>query len=100
MNAFKDFNIKPTIKSFVGDKIKMSKILNKPVKVLAFKEDVSKYPEKGNGKCLHLQIDIAGSLHIVFTGSTVLMNMIKQVPSEKFPFDTIIIEENESYQFT
>ena len=100
MNAFKDFNIKPTIKNLAGDKIKMSKVLNKPIKVLAFKEDIWKYPEKGNGKCLHLQINIAGSLHIVFTGSTVLMNMIKQVPADGFPFDTIIVEENESYQFT
>lgn len=100
MTDFKDLGIKPTIKNFVGDKIKMSRILNKPIKVLDFKEDVSKYPEKGNGKCLHLQIEVDGTMHIVFTGSTVLMDMIKQVPKEKFPVNTTIVEENESYQFT
>lgn len=100
MTDFKDLGIKPNIKNFVGDKIKMSRILNKPIKLIDFKEDVSKYPEKGNGKCLHLQIEVDGTMHIVFTGSTVLMDMIKQVPKEKFPVNTTIIEENESYQFT
>jgi len=100
MTNFKDLGIKPQIKNFIGDKIKMSRILNKPIKLIDFKEDVSKYPEKGNGKCLHLQIEVDGTMHIVFTGSTVLMDMIKQVPKEKFPVNTTIIEENESYQFT
>jgi hypothetical protein len=100
MNAFKDFGITATVKSFTGDKIKMNKILNKQIQVLAFKIDASKYTEKGNGKCLHLQIKIGDVQHIVFTGSATLMDMIAKVPAGKFPFNTTIIEENERYEFT
>lgn len=100
MNEFKDFGIKTTVKSFVGDKIKMSKILNKRVTVIDFKKGDSKYTDKGNGKCLQLQIDVAGTKHVVFTGSTFLMETIEQVPKEKFPFTTTIVEENERYEFT
>lgn len=100
MHTFKEFGITATIKSFIGDKIKMSKILNKQVNVLDFKINDSKYHEKGNGKCLHLQVDLSGIMHVVFTGSVNLMDMIQKVPTDKFPFSTIIIEENERYQFT
>ena len=100
MNAFKDFGITATVKNFTGDKIKMSKILNKQIQVQAFKIETSKYAEKGNGKCLHLQIKIGEVQHIVFTGSVTLMDMIAKVPEAGFPFNTIIIEENERYEFT
>lgn len=102
MNSFKDFGIKATNTNFTGDKIKMSKILNKPITVVAYKIDKSKFYENGNGKCLHLQIEIAGTKHVVFTGSATLMEMIEKAPKEKFPFETIIEEEegSERYQFT
>jgi len=48
MNEFKDFGIKTTSKSFVGDKIKMSKILNKKIAVIDFKMSDSKYTDKVN----------------------------------------------------
>jgi hypothetical protein len=100
MNAFKDFGIKTTVKSFVGDKIKMSKILNKEITVLAFKIGPSKFIEKGNGKCLHLQIQIGDTKYVVFTGSTGLMEDIQKVLTDKFPFTTTIVEESERYEFT
>ena len=31
MKNFKDFNIKPAVKGFIGEKIKMVKILNKEI---------------------------------------------------------------------
>lgn len=98
--SFKDFGIKPEVKAFTGDKIKISRIFNKEITVVAFKIEGSKYPEKGNGKCLHLQIQLEGKLHLVFTGSAYLMDMIQQVPAEKFPFTTTIINEDEIYKFT
>lgn len=100
MNEFKNFGITATAKSFTGDKIKMSKILNKQIEVQDYKIDASKYQEKGNGKCLHLQIKIGEVQHIVFTGSVTLMDMIEKVPEDKFPFFTTIVEENERYAFT
>jgi len=61
MNSFKDFGIKTTVKSFIGDKIKMSKILNKQITVIGYKITGSKYVDKGNGQCLHMQIDVCRS---------------------------------------
>lgn len=42
MNNFKDFNIKPKINSFVGEKIQVQKLFNLSITVLAFKVEPSK----------------------------------------------------------
>ncbi len=100
MNEFKDFGIKPKSKGFEGDKIKIGKVLNKRIKVCDFKEGESKFKEKGSGRCLDLQIEIDGEKRVVFTGSLSLIDMITQVPKDKFPFMTSIIETSfESYEF-
>ena len=100
MHQFKDLGITTEIKGFTGEKIKMSRVLNKEITVFYFDIKPSKYPEKGNGKCLYLQIEMNNTKFIVFTGSTVLQEMILKVPQEKLPFITTIIEENERFQFT
>lgn len=42
-----------------------------------------------------------GKRHVVFTGSAFLLSMIKQVPTDKFPFTTKIVkQEDGSFQFT
>jgi hypothetical protein len=97
MKQFKDFNIKTEPSTFIGDKIKISKILNREIVVHNFKLDNSKF---NTGKCLCLQIELNTSKHIIFTGSSVLAESIKQVPAEGFPFKTVIVQENEMYQFT
>ena len=59
MNDFKEFGIEIKSKSFVGDKIKITKILDKKVIVHDFKIEESKiqsYREMGAGNCLYLQI--------------------------------------------
>ena len=99
MFSFSEFDIKPQVKSFEGDKIKIDRVLNKQITVLDFKIDISKY-EKGTGKCLHLQIEVDSSKRVIFSGSTYLMDMIERVPKDKFPFKTIIVKENERLQFT
>ncbi len=59
MKKFSDLNIKIRIKSFEGTKIKICKILNKEIIVYRFKIENSKiYKDRGNGKCLHLEISI------------------------------------------
>lgn len=100
MRKFNEFNIKQESKSFTGDKIKMSKILNKDITVLDFKIVPSKYTEKGNGNRLDMQIEVNGIKHVIFTGSISLAEAIQQVPKDGFPFSTTIIEENERYLFT
>lgn len=97
MKKFKDFNIEVEVKAFVGDKIKISKVLNRSIVVFGFKVENSKY---NTGKCLCMQIELNGVKHIIFTGSTILLDSIQKVPTEGFPFETTVIEENEMYQFT
>ncbi|WP_017258424.1 hypothetical protein [Pedobacter arcticus] len=96
MKTFKDFNITVAHSAFTGDKIKISKILNREITVSDYKIDDSKF----KGKCLCLQIELNGTAHVVFTSSIILMEAIKQVPKDGMPFKTTIIQENERYEFT
>jgi hypothetical protein len=101
MNSFSQFNIKSESKTFEGDKIKMSKILNREIVVHAYKiEDSKVFKERGTGKCLHMQISFDNVKHVVFTGSSGLIEVIQKVTEKDFPFTTTIIEENEKYKFT
>jgi hypothetical protein len=99
MHQFKDFGIKPKLQSFVGDKIKLSKVLNREVTIHDFRIEDSKYGS-GNSKCLYLQIELNDTKHVMFTGSKSLIEMIEQVPKSNFPFKTTIITENERPEFT
>jgi hypothetical protein len=100
MKNFKQFDIKPESKAFEGDKIKIERVINKEIIVEAFKIEDSKYKEKGNGKCLHLQIHVDNQKRVLFSGSSTLQEMIQRVKPEDFPFTTIIIKQNDRYQFS
>lgn len=101
MKNFSQFNIKSPSRGFEGDKIKMSKVLNREIVVHAYKlEDSKVFKEKGTGKCLQMQISLSGEMHVIFTGSTGLIEVISQVPDNGFPFTTTIIEENDRFIFT
>lgn len=98
MTAFKDLGIKAELSNFTGDKIKIDRLLNAEISVLDYKIEDSKV--KQGTKCLVLQLEKNGTKHVLFTGSTILMQMIKQVPKDKFPFTTTIIKESEHLEFT
>ena len=100
MIEFKELGIKPAIKQFEGEKIAINRILNKKIIICDFMIDNSKFQEKGNGKCLKMQIIVDNFKRIVFTGSSYLQEMIQQVPKDKFPFQTTIINDSDSFQFT
>lgn len=103
MNSFSQFNIKASAKGFEGEKIKMSRILNREIVVHDFKIEESKvkdFRERGSGKCLHMQISFDNRKHIVFTSSSGLMETIQQVPKEGFPFTSTIVQENDRYLFS
>ena len=97
MDSFKDFDIKPDVLNFTGDKIKMDRIVNVEIEVHDYKIGPSTINE--GTECLTLQIEKKGEKHIVFTGSKILIQMIKQVPENKFPFKTTITRDNEYYEF-
>lgn len=103
MNRFSQFDIKAPERGFEGDKIKISKILNREIVVHHYKiadSKVKAFQEKGSGKCLHLQISFGGEMHVVFTSGTALIEVILQIPADKFPFTTTIIEQNDRFIFT
>ena len=98
MNQFNSFGIKPKLSTFTGDKIKIERILNTEIKVIDYKIEESKV--KKDTKLLTMQIEKSGVKHIVFTGSTILMQMIQEVKKEDFPFTTKIVKEFEHLEFT
>jgi len=99
MKTFKDFNITPSVDGFTGDKIKTDRILNRQIVVHDYKIEDSKYGEPGK-KCLHLQISIGETKHVVFTGSKTLINLIQQVSKQDMPFKATVIKDNERLIFT
>lgn len=98
MLQFKDFNIKPKEASFVGDKIKIDRVLNIEITVFSYKIEDSK--KKPGTKFMTLQIERGNDKNVIFTGSTILMDMIEQVPKDSFPFRTKITKDNDRLEFT
>ena len=98
MNQFKDFNIKPEITSLVGDKINISRVLNREITVTNYTVRPSLYEKSEN--CLWLEFQLKGNKHVLFTSGTILIQQIEKVPKESFPFNATIIKENEYYEFT
>lgn len=82
----------------MGDKVSVKKLINYPITVLDYKIEPSK--QKANTELLTLQIEKSGEKRIVFTGSRWLIDQIKQVPREKFPFLTTITGDDDHYEFT
>jgi len=99
MKKFSDFGIKPTFNYFVGDKIKITKVLNQEIIIHQFKLKDSKFENSNSEKCLNIQIELKGEKYVLFTGSKILAETIQQVPEEDFPFETTITKEGESFQF-
>lgn len=96
MKQFSDFNIVAASDSFTGDKIKIERILNIPITLVAFRIKDSKF----NGNCLWLQIKKGETEHVVFTGSATLIEMIQKVEHADFPFSTTIVKKDERFLFT
>ena len=99
MNSFKDFGIMPQTKGYSGEKIKVDKILNREVTVEFYKIEKSKL-EKGCGQCLYAQLSVDGERRLLMIGSATLIQMIDQVPKDRFPFKTTIVKEDNRLVFT
>ncbi|MCF0070252.1 hypothetical protein LZD49_07200 [Dyadobacter sp. CY261] len=100
VKKFKEFGIQPESKGFVGDKIDVDRIINTEIVVHDYRIETSKYPGKGNSKCLHMQISIGDQKRVVFTGSTVLQYEIQKISKSDFPFETTIVRDNKRLEFT
>lgn len=97
MNNFTDLGIKP--KNLSGEKIAIAEILNREVAVYDYRVEDSKYGKR-DAKCLYLQVQVDGNMRVIFTGSNVLIDILKQIPETSFPFKTTIIKEMDWYKFT
>jgi hypothetical protein len=98
MKKFKDFNITPKVNLFVGEKISIKKLFNQPIRILDHKLEPSK--QKEGTECLTLQIEKGDEKRVVFTGSKVLIDIIKQLPKDAYPFETTIKGDNDYFEFT
>lgn len=100
MKNFKDLGIKAESKGLEGDKIDMYQVLNKEIEVHRFRIQKSKFPEKGNGNRLEMELVVDGRKRVLFSGSTVLQEVIEKIPEDCFPFKTTIKKNNQRHEFT
>lgn len=100
MKEFRQFGIKSDSQRFVGEKVRIHKILNVKITVIDFCIRESKFQKGGSEKCLYMQIEVDGTKHVVFTGSRNLMDVIQKVQKTDFPFTTTIVKEHDTYEFT
>jgi hypothetical protein len=96
MKKFSEFGIEPPVAGFSGDKIKISKILNRKIAVHDFKVEDSKF----NGERLTLSIEVDDERRVVFTGSRALLDNAKKINRDNLPFETTIVENNDRYLFS
>jgi hypothetical protein len=96
IHSFRELNITTENKVFVGKSIEVEEIQDQEIIVHDYKLGPSKFTERGNGKCLTMQIEYEGAKRVVFSGSGGLMDMIEQVPKDRFPFKTTIVKEKET----
>lgn len=90
MNRFSDFSTE----QLIGEKISIDKILNKEIKVLAFRLKNSKI-EKGSTYA-QIQIELHGELRVIFTKLKEQLQRYK----EHLPFCTTIIKNNKYFSFS
>lgn len=98
-NKWSDLNIPlPERRHFIGEKISISKVINKEIEIMDYKIEDSKKCE--GGKCLTLQLRFGGENRILFTGAQFLIKQIEKVDKSLLPVAACIIkQEDGSYLF-
>lgn len=97
---FSELGIKVEHKKYVGEKIRLAKVLNTEITIYSYEIKPSKYPKKENDLCLYLQISVGDKKYVAFSIAKLLMDTIQKIPKEAFPFTTIIRNDNDIYEFT
>ncbi len=98
MNNFKDLGIKNESSGFIGEKIRIEDVFSK--NIVIHKYEIKESKKKIDTKCLYLQISLDDKMRVIFTGSLSLMNTVKKIPEDKFPFNTIIAKQEKMFIFT
>lgn len=93
MNKFSDF----AEEKFIGEKIKISKVLNKEIKVLAFQVNKSKIEK--DGFYIQMQIEVDDERKVLFTNSSVLKDQLEKY-KDNLPFITTTIQPKKYFSFS
>lgn len=80
-----------------GTKKRIEQILGRDIVVVDFRVTESKHRQ--NSKCLQIQFLMDGVVHVVFTGSVVLLDQI-QYSKDKIPFKTKITKNDNYYSLS
>lgn len=99
MRKFSDLKITQPDQSFTGEKIKLYNILNREIIINDYRIVESKF-NNSNTQRLDIDLEIDNNKRLTWTGSTRLIETIKQVEKTDLPFTTTIVKEGESYKFT
>ena len=91
---FSEFDI-VTKTGFEGDRIFPEQILGEPIIVHFYKIDPSKKKGKEGTDWLSAQITYNKEKRLLWSGSTYLMNALKNIPEVGFPFKAKIIRVNQ-----
>jgi hypothetical protein len=93
---FADFAEEPG--ALDGTKLKLDDVLNQEILVIGYRVRQTKYPDKGSGKCLTLQFSLSGDpeMHVVFTGSGVLVEQMEKY-GDRAPFVATIKKVDRYY---
>ena len=97
-HQFSTLNIKPVVNDYVGEKIQMRRLVKEEITVIAYHMRDSK-KEPGT-QYAAVQIKLGQELRVVFISSNPLISQLDQVPKNKFPFTTVIRNDNNHYEFT
>ena len=85
-----------------GKKVRIDEVLNIEILILAFRMKESKYRDSSAPDCMTLQFefpDKPGEKHILFTGSTVLIDQLNRY-QEKLPFYATIKKIDKYFTLT
>lgn len=99
MHRFSDF-AQEDEKPLDGEKVKLDSVLNKEISIIGYKIRPSKYKDR-NSLCATVQFSFGekGERKIFFTGSEVLIGMLKKYERE-IPFLTVIEKIDKYYTFS
>jgi hypothetical protein len=99
MKKFSDLNIMQTSQSFAGEKIKLYNLLNREITVLDYRIVASKFNNAGSER-LDIELEVDNVKRLTWTGSTRLIETMKQVAKTDLPFQTTIVKDGESFKLT
>lgn len=97
---FADLKIKAPKSTFLGDSISIHEIIGTEVTICDYSVEKSKFPDKGDGQRLSLQLKVNNVDRLLWSNSLVLRAMILECPKDKLPVDATIVRKGKRYEFS